>query len=302
MAHADAHGARLYYEDTGAGRAVVFVHEFAGDCRSWEPQIRYFSRRYRCVAFNARGYPPSEVPDDGALYSQDIAADDIAAVMKAAGVARAHVVGLSMGGFAALHFGLRYPALADSIVVASCGYGARPEQSAQYAAESETLAEAYERRGAAALAEDYASGAYRLQFKDKDPRGWLEFKEQLAQHSETGAARTMRGVQKRRPSLWHLQDGLKAMSVPALIIAGDEDDWCLEPGIFLKRTIPGAALWVVPKTGHTVNLEEPALFNQALADFFAAVESGRWTARRSEPGASALLSGLTAAPADPEAG
>ena len=295
MTYADAHGARLYYEETGAGRPIVFVHEFAGDLRSWEPQVRYFSRRYRCVAFNARGYPPSEVPRDQALYSQDIAADDIAAVMNAAGIGRAHVVGLSMGGFAALHFGLRYPAMADSVVVASCGYGAKPEESAQYAADSETLAGEYERRGAAALAEDYAAGAYRLQFKDKDPRGWAEFKDQLAAHSAEGAARTMRGVQKRRPSLWHLEDGLKAMPVPALIVAGDEDDWCLEPGVFLKRTMPMAALWVVPRTGHTVNLEEPARFNRALADFFAAVEAGRWTARRTAPGASALLSGLAGA-------
>ncbi len=245
------------------------------------------------MAFNARGYPPSDVPEDQALYSQDIAADDIAAVMKAAGIGRAHVVGLSMGGFAALHFGLRYAAMAESIVVAACGYGAKPEESEQYAADSEALAGAYEQRGAPALAEDYAAGAYRLQLKGKDPRGWLEFKDQLARHSAEGAARTMRGVQKHRPSLWHLEDGLKAMSVPALIVTGDEDDWCLEPGIFLKRTIPTAALWVVPKTGHTVNLEEPALFNQALADFFATVEAGKWTARPFAQGASALLSGLT---------
>ena len=292
MAYANADGVKLYYEEAGEGFPIIFVHEFAGDYRSWEPQVRYFSRRYRCVSFNARGYPPSEVPEDQALYSQDIAADDIAAVMRAATIERAHVVGMSMGGFAALHFGLRYAAMAESIVVAACGYGAKPEESAQYAADSETLAGEYERRGSLALAEQYAAGAYRLQLKAKDPRGWLEFKEQLAEHSAEGAARTMRGVQKHRPSLWLLEDELKEMSMPALIVAGDEDDWCLEPGIFLKRTIPTAALWVVPKTGHTVNLEEPALFNQTLADFFATVEGGKWTARPFEQGASALLSGL----------
>jgi len=293
MAFADANGVKLYYEDTGDGPAIVFVHEFAGDYRSWEPQVRYFSRRYRCIRFNARGYPPSDVPADETLYSQDIATDDIAAVMRAAGIDRAHVAGISMGGFAALHFGLRYANMAQSIVVAACGYGAKPEESAQYAADSETLAGEYERRGAVELAEHYAAGAYRLQLKGKDPRGWLEFKEQLAEHSTEGAARTMRGVQKQRPSLWHLEDGLAKMALPVLIVAGDEDDWCLEPGIFLKRTIPTAALWVVPKTGHAVNLEEPALFNQSLADFFVMVEAGKWTARPFAQGASALLSGLT---------
>ena len=292
MPFAEADGARLYYEETGAGDAIVFVHEFAGDRRSWEPQIRHFSRRYRCVAFNARGYPPSEVPDDQALYSQDIAADDIARVMHGAGIERAHVVGMSMGGFAALHFALRYAGMARSIVVGACGYGAKPEESEQYARDSEAIALEYETRGAAEVAEIYADGAYRQQLKEKDPRGWAEFRDQLAEHSTEGAARTMRGVQKLRPSLWHLEDGLKAMSVPALVVAGDEDDWCLEPGIFLKRTIPTSALLILPKTGHAVNLEEPALFNQALADFFATVEAGRWTARPFAQGASALLSGF----------
>ena len=292
MPYADAQGARLYYEESGAGEAIVFVHEFAGDCRSWEPQMRFFSRRYRCLAFNARGYPPSDVPDDQALYSQDIAADDIAAVMQGAGIARAHVVGMSMGGFAALHFGLRHADMARSIVVGACGYGAKPEESEQYARDSEAIAVEYENRGAAEVAEIYANGAYRLQLKQKDPRGWAEFRDQLAEHSTEGSARTMRGVQKRRPSLWRLEDGLSRMRVPALVVAGDEDDWCLEPGIFLKRTVPTAALLILPKTGHAVNLEEPALFNQALADFFATVEAGRWTERPFDQGASALLSGF----------
>ncbi len=292
MPYADARGARLYYEETGTGDPVVFVHEFAGDCRSWEPQVRYFSRRYRCVAFNARGYPPSDVPEDQELYSQDIATDDIAAVMRGAGIGCAHIVGMSMGGFAALHFGLRYPDMARSIVVGACGYGAKPSESEQYALDSEAVAGEYEKRGAATVAEVYANGAYRLQLKQKDPRGWTEFRDQLAEHSTEGSARTMRGVQKRRPSLWHLEDGLSAMSLPVLIVAGDEDDWCLEPGIYLKRTIPTAALLIVPKTGHAVNLEEPALFNQALADFFSIVETGRWVARPFAQGASALLSGF----------
>ena len=292
MPFADADGARLYYEESGTGDPIVFVHEFAGDCRSWETQVRYFSRRYRCIAFNARGYPPSDVPQDQAFYSQDIAADDIAAVMRGAGVDKAHVVGMSMGGFAALHFGLRYADMARSIVVGACGYGAKPEESEQYALDSEAIAVEYENRGAAEVAEIYANGAYRLQLKQKDPRGWAEFRDQLAEHSTEGSARTMRGVQKLRPSLWHLEEGLTGMSVPALVVAGDEDDWCLEPGIYLKRTIPTAALLIVPKTGHAVNLEEPALFNQALADFFATVEAGRWTERPFAQGASALLSGF----------
>ena len=292
MPYADSGGVRLYYEDTGAGIPIVFAHEFADDHLSWEPQIRYFSRRYRCIAFNARGYPPSDVPEDQTLYSQDHATDDIAAVLRAADIDRAHIVGMSMGGFAALHFGLRHAAMARSLTVAACGYGAARDQRERYAADSETLAAEYEKVGAEAMARMYANGAYRLQFREKDPRGWAEFRDTLAKHSAKGAALTMRGVQKLRPSLYDLEDRLREMKVPTLIVNGDEDDWCLEPGLFLKRTIPAAGLWVVPKTGHTINLEEPSMFNAVLSEFFAMVEASRWTEKRPSTGASALLSGL----------
>ena len=211
MAFADSDGVKLFYEETGNGTPIVFVHEFADDHRSWEAQVRFFSRRYRCITFNARGYPPSDVPDDVAQYSQAIAADDIAAVMEAAGIQRAHVVGISMGGFATLHFGLRHPKKALSLTITACGYGAAQEQRDQFVAESEAIAEKYDELGAAQVAEFYANGAYRVQFKEKDPRGWQEFKDTLAQHSAKGAAMTMRGVQKQRPSLYDLEDELKAM-------------------------------------------------------------------------------------------
>ena len=69
------------------------------------------------------------------------------------------------------------------------------------------------------------------------------------------------------------------MSVPTLVVSGDEDDHCLQPGIFLKCTIPACGLLVLPKTGHTINLEEPDAFNREVADFLALVEVGRWPLR-----------------------
>ena len=127
---------RLHYEETGSGTPIVFVHEFAGDSRSWEPQVRYLSRRYRCIAYNARGYPPSEVPADPAAYSQDRARDDVLAVLDGLAIERAHVVGLSMGGFATLHFGLAYPHRALSLTLAGVGYGAEPAQRTRFRQEA----------------------------------------------------------------------------------------------------------------------------------------------------------------------
>jgi pimeloyl-ACP methyl ester carboxylesterase len=272
-------GIRLYYEEAGSGVPVVFVHEFAGDHRSWEPQMRFFSRIYRCIAYNARGYPPSDVPSDVARYSQDRARDDIRAVLDGLKIEKAHVVGLSMGGFATLHFGMHYPARAHGIVVAGCGYGAEREKRQQFQQEAEKTAANLQAKGMAEVAPSYAEGPTRVQFQNKDPRGFAECVRHLAEHSTAGSAMTLLGVQRLRPSLYDLADGLAKMTVPTLIMTGDEDWPCLEPDLFLKRTIPSAGLVVLPNSGHVINLEEPALFNEAVASFFHRVESGRWPHR-----------------------
>jgi pimeloyl-ACP methyl ester carboxylesterase len=272
-------GVKLYYEETGTGIPIVFVHEFAGDCRSWEPQVRHFSRRYRCICFNARGFPPSDVPNDPERYSQDRARDDIRAVLDALKIERAHIVGLSMGGFATLHFGFTYPGRVRSLVVAGAGYGAAHGERQKFAEEVESSAQRFESLGMAKAGEAYALGPTRVQFQNKDPRGWREFADQLASHSAQGAAMTMRGVQKRRPSLFDLVDRMKTITAPTLIMTGDEDWSCLEPGILMKRTIETSALVVMPNSGHTINIEEPEAFNRHLADFFHAVEAGTWPRR-----------------------
>ena len=276
---------QLYYEEAGSGDPLLFVHEFGGDHRSWEPQIRFFSRRYRCITYGARGYPPSEVPEDVTRYSQQRAVIDAINVLDALDISDAHIVGLSMGGFTALHIGLEYPQRARSLVVAGCGYGAEKEHADYFKGVSAEVAQQFETLGSEVFAPTYASGAARVQFQNKDPRGWAELVEWLAQHSSTGAANTMRGVQSQRPSLYDLESSLSKLLTPTLVINGDEDDHCLQPGLFLKRTIPACGLLVLPKTGHTINLEEPNAFNSALAEFFAQVEAGGWAPRdpRADP-------------------
>jgi pimeloyl-ACP methyl ester carboxylesterase len=272
-------GVKLYYEEAGQGFPIIFVHEFAGDHRSHEPQIRYFARCYRCIAYNARGYPPSDVPESEQAYSQERARDDLCAVLDDLGINQAHIVGISMGGFATLHFGMAYGARARSIVVAGCGYGAEPGKREQFQAEAEAAAARFETLGIDAAANSYALGATRVQLQNKDPRGWEEFRRMLTEHSARAAALTLRGVQKRRPSLFDLVEPMRQIKVPTLIVTGDEDDPCIEASILMKRVIPSAALVMLPRSGHAINLEEPALFNQFLEQFFHQVESGRWQLR-----------------------
>jgi pimeloyl-ACP methyl ester carboxylesterase len=279
-------GVKLHVDEVGEGTPILFIHEFGGNHASWEPQLRFFSRRHRCISYAARGYPPSDVPENVDCYSQAIAADDAVAVLDALGIDKAHIVGLSMGGFCTVHFGLRTPQRALSLMVAGAGYGCEKEHEEYFRGVSLEVADNFERQGAQEFSKVYALGASRVQFQNKDPRGWQEFADRLATHSDRGAANTMRGVQARRPSFYDLEDGLKQMQVPTLVVVGDEDDHCLQPGIFLKKTIPACGLSVFPKTGHTLNLEEPAAFNALLAEFIAQVEAGHWLPRdpRALPG------------------
>lgn len=270
---------RIHYEETGTGAAIVFLHEFAGDQRSWEGQVRHFARTYRCLVPAARGFPPSDVPENPAAYSQDRAVADVLAVLDHAGVERAFVVGNSMGGFAALHFALRHPERTLGSVVAACGYGAHPDKEEGFRAESEKVAVAFEEEGSERMSRWYGYGPARVQYEAKDPRGHAEHVRVLADHDPVGAANTMRGVQKRRPSLYAMQEQLAACEAPILVVAGDEDNGVLETDLMLKRTIPRCGLAILPRSGHVSNLEEPMLFNLLVERFLTAVEHGKWGPR-----------------------
>ena len=298
MPHATAaDGVKLYYEEVGQGTPIVFVHEFADDIKGWAAQVKFFARRYRTIAFNARGYPPSEVPQDPERYSQAQAAEDIKAILDHLGLPKAHVVGLSMGGYATLHFGLMFPERALSLTVGGAGYGSVSTDRATFHKDTDHVIAQFEQGGMAKVAEFYTRGPTRVQFLAKDPVGWKEFYDRFAGGSALGHANTMRGVQRRRPSIFDLETKLERLEVPTLIMTGDEDEPCLEPALYMKRQIRGAGLVVIPNSGHAINLEEPDLFNRAVLDFLTAVDAGRWPRR--DP---ASKSGSAILPATPPPG
>ena len=279
MANALVNGVSLYYEEAGRGVPMVFVHEFAGEIASWRPQVGFFRRRFRTIAFNARGYPPSDVPEDPSLYSQAQAAEDIRGVLDHLRIEKAHIVGFSMGGYSALHFALLHPERARSIVVAGVGYGSKLDERDAFRRDCAVVAERLERESMSEVAATYANGPTRQQFRDKDPQGWEAFRDLLMKQSAKGHAITMRQVQMRRPSIYELGERMAQMTVPALVMTGDEDEACLEPALYMKRTIRTSGLVVIPKSGHTINLEEPDFFNRCVLDFVTAVDGGRWTPR-----------------------
>lgn len=135
----------------------------------------------------------------------------------------------------------------------------------------------------------YTLGPTRVQFQNKDPRGFSEFVSSMSEHPSIGSANTLRGVQKMRPSLWELIEGMRTIKVPTLIITGDEDDPCLEPAILMKRNIPSAGLVVFPNAGHTNNIEDPDLFNSTLLTFYTRLLAGRFSLRDSRSLATGIL-------------
>ncbi|OLB99860.1 MAG: hypothetical protein AUH30_04150 [Candidatus Rokubacteria bacterium 13_1_40CM_68_15] len=274
MATARVNGVDLYYEETGQGFPLVWSHEFGGDHRSWEQQVRYFGRRYRVVTYNHRGYPPSEVPKDANAYSQDALIEDLHQLLRTLGIGQAHIAGCSMGANVALNFALAHPALTKSLVVVGGGAGTVGRET--FVSRQGATAEALEREGMDALVRNFESSPTRRSFRLKDPRGWDEFVGYVREHSATACAHLVRGVMLRRPTVTQLEPRLRELRVPTLIVVGDEDEPCVEPSLMMRQIIPGAGLLVVPRTGHTVNLEEPGLFNLHVAEFLAAVEQNRW--------------------------
>ena len=281
MPKVDLNGVGIYYEEAGEGFPLVFAHELAGNTESWKAQVSYFSRRYRVITYNARGYPPSDVPDKLDDYSQEQVVEDLYLLLQHLGIKQAHIGGLSMGGNMTLFFGLRHPEMAKSLIVAGAGTGST--DSAMFKQQSEAYAAQLEVDGTAGLA-NYLTGPTRARFKQKDPTGWAEFARLFSDHSAQGKALTLRGYQARRPSVMSLEAELQALQVPTLIILGDEDDPCLEPALFMKRNIPRSGLVVVPQTGHAINLEEPEIFNRSISDFLTAVNTGNWGTRSSGSG------------------
>ena len=270
---------RLYYEEAGSGTPILFVHEFASDHRGWEPQMRYFARSHRCIVYSARGYAPSDIPNDPAAYSHRHFMRDVVAMLDHLRIPKAHIVGLSMGGYTTVQVGVNHPDRALSLTAAGAGSGSERWFTAEFRKGAGATAEQFETKGSAEVARTYGLGPGRVPFQIKDPRGYAEFVTHFGEHDATGSANTMRKFQGERPSLYDSEAEVRRIAVPTLIVVGDEDDPCIEPSLLLKQWIAPSGLAVFPKTGHVVNLEEPDLFNRTLAEFFARVEAGRWGPR-----------------------
>ena len=205
-------GIKLHVEEAGEGTPILFIHEFGGNHASWEPQLRFFSRRHRCITYAARGYPPSDVPDKRRLPIRKRSPRRMPSPCSTPlGIDKAHIVGLSMGGFATVHFGLRFPERALSLTVAGAGYGCEKEFEDVFSQRLARSCRQFREAGREGILEDLCARARAACSSRTRIRA-------AGRSSPTasppipivGAAKTMRGVQARRPSFYDLEDGLKA--------------------------------------------------------------------------------------------
>ena len=184
-----------------------------------------------------------------------------------------------MGGSSTISFAIAHPEMCRALIVASAGSGSDSSDRERLVASWQANSELMLTEGMGKFADNYARGPERTQFLRKDPVGWQKFYDGLASHSAQGSAYTFRGVQMKRPTIYALERQLQAIGIPTLVLIGDEDEPCIEPSVFMKRHIPRSGLAVLPQSGHTINLEEPDLFNRTILDFLTAVEAGVWAKR-----------------------
>lgn len=270
-------GVDIYYEEVGSGAPILFLHEFAGDYRSWEPQMRVFGRWYRAITISYRGYPGSSVPKTAGEYSHDILMDDISGVRDALDIDQAHLCGCSIGANASIAFSTLYPERCRSVCAIGVGHGSVKGEERQKVIEDFTSrAAAILEGGMEAVVEKQSNGVSRLPMKMRDPRGHEEYWQRFLEHAPEGSAYTALGVPPKRPNFYDIEDAVKKVDVPVLIMLGDQDANCIEGSWFLKKTMPRAGLMSFAMGGHVLNLEDPDLFNKAYLEFLTAVEADTW--------------------------
>jgi len=267
MPRVQANGIGIYYEEAGQGRPLVWSHGFACGAKMWEPQVARFSDRYRVITYDVRGHGASDAPESSEAYSQPHSVEDLAGLLDHLGVARACVGGLSMGGNIALNFGLAYPDRVDGLIIADTGAGSDDPDG--WRAKTAAWADLLEARGLEAAADVMLADPLFARYAAQGPEAARQTRTLLMSHRSHGLAQTHRGVLPRRPSIYALEDRLKALDVPALVIVGEHDEPCVKVSHYLTDTLPRAELVVIKGVGHLTNLEDPATFNAAVERFLA---------------------------------
>jgi pimeloyl-ACP methyl ester carboxylesterase len=251
MSYLDRDGVNIYYEQCGAGPAVLLSHGYSASARMWQNQLEALSDSYHLIAWDMRGHDRSDSPDDPALYSHDATIADMAAVLDACGAARAIIAGLSLGGFMSLAFHLAHPSRTEALMLFDTGPGYKKDDGREgWNRLANSMAAAYEKKGLE------AAGAS------------AEVK--VAHHrSAQGLAHAARGMLSQKDG--RVIESLPAIAVPTLVLVGENDVQFRPSADYMSAKIPGAEKVILERAGHAANIDQPAAFNAAVRAFLERV-------------------------------
>lgn len=247
----------IHHSDSGTGLPLVLIHAFANDGALWKPQIEGLAGRYRIIAPDLRGFGGSMATDGGAV-SMDRYADDVVALLDHLNIERAVVGGISLGGYVALSYALRFPGRASGLVLANTRAGADNPEWAGFRA---ALVRDIEQRGGRAVVENYGDKP----FRNDCPEEIKQFvRAMILRQSATGLASGTRGMAQRPDRFAALQ----AIHMPTLVISGTEDNYIASAeGEAMHRAIAGSRFVDIPHAGHLSNIDNADAFNAALREF-----------------------------------
>ncbi len=266
-------GVNIYYEDEGQGHPIVFIHGFSSNLNSWDEQMPDLLEKYRVVRYDCRGHGRSESPAEPSGYSQEILVGETLGLLDALGIEKTYLCGLSMGGNVALHMGINHPHRVEAVISACTGSGSSQEDG--FIDQFKIYTDILDKGEIERFADMHMSGPSYTRLVELRPDLKDSKRKALMENNAVGLANTIRGVQMKRPPIMSLEDKLKKLEVPVLVIVGDEDMPCIEPADFMHQHIPRSRLVVLPRTGHILNMERPADFNREVMDFLNSVESGQ---------------------------
>lgn len=254
MPYLDRDGVRLYYEVAGSGPAILLTHGFAASSRMFAKTVPPLAVDHTVITWDMRGHGQTDYPEDTAEYTVPLVMGDMAALLDEAGADRGVILGHSVGGYLALEFNLAFPERVDALVLEDTGPGYRKDEG---------------REGWNAMAESYA-----VEFEEKDLDG-IHDSEELdpsVHRDATGLIKAARGILKQYDS--RVISSLESITVPVLIVVGEQDENFVNPSKYMAAKIPGARLEIVPDAGHSPNMAQPEVFDAALRSFLADLPRG----------------------------
>jgi pimeloyl-ACP methyl ester carboxylesterase len=256
MASLNRYGVNLYYEIHGGGPAILLSHGYSATSEMWRGQVAALSSHHQLILWDMRGHGQTDSPEDAAAYSEKETVADMAALLDGAragagaGVEQAIVGGLSLGGYMSLAFYLTHPHRVRALLLFDTGPGFKNDEArANWNQRALETAEAFEREGL---------GYLRSRGREMA----------LSRHrSAAGLARAARGMLAQRDA--RVIKSLPEITVPTLIVVGEDDTPFLASADYMAARIPNAVKVVIPHAGHASNLDQPELFNQAVTEFLA---------------------------------